>query len=62
MAEFVHSMTAPASAVRPLSAREYSLLEQSREDFKAGRTVTMDEFMASTDAMFARYRAAKPPT
>ena len=46
--------------VRPLSERERGLLEQSKADFAAGDTLTLDEFMARTDALFARHRATEP--
>ncbi len=59
VAEFVQALS--GRRMRPLSEREKALLEQSREDFKAGRTLSMEEFMAQTDAMFARHRAAKRP-
>lgn len=57
VAAFVRSLT--AAPVRPLSPREQNLLAQSRADFEAGRTLTMDEFMASTDAMLSRHRQQK---
>ena len=57
-AAYVRSLTA-SSPVHPLSPRERSLLDQAREDFKAGRTSTMEEVTARTDAMFARYRIEK---
>lgn len=59
VAEFVRSLDEPRP-VRPLSERERSLLEQSRADFKAGRTYTMEESRARTDAMLAKYRTPKP--
>ena len=65
VADFVQSLVQPVTAsppLRPLSAREHSLLEQAKEDFKAGRTYTLEESKARTDALFARYRAAKPTT
>ena len=43
---------------RPLSDREKALLEQSKADFAAGRTVTLEESRARSDALFARHRAA----
>lgn len=43
---------------RPLSEREKGLLEQSKADFAAGRTVTLEELRARSDALFARHRVA----
>ena len=45
--------------IRPLSKRERGLLEQSRRDFENGDTLTLDEFMARTDALIARHRKTK---
>ena len=58
VAEFVQSLS-EARPVRPLSERERGLLEQSRRDFAEGRTHTMEEFMARTDALIARHRKTK---
>ena len=57
VADFVEAVTA-GPRLRELSARERQLLEQAKEDFKEGRTLTMDDFMARTDAVLARHRAA----
>jgi hypothetical protein len=63
VAEIVSEMdTAPATPIRALSAREQSLLVQSKADFTAGRTVTLDESRARTDALFARFAAAQSKT
>lgn len=59
IADFVQSMTPPLQ-VRPLSERERGLLEQSGRDFENGDTLTMEESIARTDALFARHRAAEP--
>ncbi len=61
VADFVQSMTGPVQ-VRSLSDRELALLEQAKEDFRLGRTDTLEDFKARTDAMLARHRAAKPTT
>ena len=47
---------------RPLSDREKSLLDQSRDDFAAGRTMTMDQLIDDLDKELGplgvpRYRA-----
>ncbi len=55
VAEFLRSISG-LRPLRQLSDRERGLLEQSRRDFAEGRTHTMDEFMARTDALLARHR------
>ena len=45
--------------IRALTARELALVEQSKADFAAGRTVSLDECMANVDAELARRRAAR---
>ena len=57
-AEYVRSLS-EAKPLRALSERERGLLEQSRRDFEAGRTYTIEEFMARTDDLLARHRKAK---
>lgn len=60
VAEFVHDLDAPsAQPVRALSERELGLLAQSKADFAAGRTVTLEEIRADTDALFAEFEAAQ---
>jgi hypothetical protein len=47
---------------RPLTTRELELVEQSKEDFRLGRTRTLSESMAHVDAELEhrrRMRAAK---
>lgn len=39
------------ATVRPLTARELALIEQSKEDFAAGRTYSVDEVRAHSDAI-----------
>lgn len=46
-------------AVRQLTARELALLEQSKADFAAGRTLTVAEARARTDAHLAARRALR---
>lgn len=43
----------PAPTLRALSEREKSLLEKSREDFRAGRTYTLEEVIEYTNAQLA---------
>jgi hypothetical protein len=60
VAEIVAEMDAPtAKPFRALSNREAALLEQSKADFAEGRTVTLEESRARTDALFARFEAAQ---
>jgi hypothetical protein len=49
-------------ALRPLTARELALLDQSKADFKEGRTLSLDEARARTDAYLAERRALRPQT
>jgi len=62
LAEIVHEMAAGAGGLtRELSPAELELLEQSKEDFKAGRTYSLDEMDAYLDeaaAQRARRRSA----
>jgi hypothetical protein len=41
---------------RELTDEELALIEQSREDFRQGGTLTLDEAMARTDAFLAERR------
>ena len=43
--------------VRPLTARELALLEQSKADFAAGRTYSVDDVRAHSDALIRSLRA-----
>lgn len=45
--------------IRALTPSELDLIEQSKADFAAGRTVGLDECMANVDAELARRRAAR---
>lgn len=45
--------------IRALTPRELELVAQSKADFAAGRTVSLDECMANVDAELARRRAAR---
>ena len=51
LAEIAQGMD--TASLRPLSDREKSLLEQSREDFKNGRTYSHDEVIDYVDARLA---------
>lgn len=45
--------------IRSLTPREFALVAQSKADFAAARTVSLDECMANVDAELARRRAAR---
>ena len=58
LVEVTTSMTQPTSVFK-LTNAERLAVERSREDFKAGRTFTLDEAEARTDAFLAARRAAR---
>lgn len=63
VARIVASMDGPlAKPIRALSEREAALLAQSKADFAAGRTVTLEQSRARTDALFAQFEAAQSKT
>ena len=45
--------------IRPLTARELALVEQSKADFAAGRTSSLEESMTYVSAELARRRATR---
>ena len=49
VAAMIDGLGIDATAVRPLTAREVALLEQSKEDFAAGRTYSVDGVSAPSD-------------
>ena len=59
LASFVQSMPTETDSVRALSARERVLLEQSKADFAAGRTLTHDELVAKLDEDLAKLGVPK---
>ena len=61
VAEIVDDIAADTGAVRELTARELTLLEQSKADFAAGRTYSVDEIRAHSDD-FIRTLRSKHPT
>jgi hypothetical protein len=46
--------SAPEFELRPLSAKELALIEQSKEDFQLGRTFSGDEARAIIDERLAK--------
>jgi hypothetical protein len=57
VADMIEAMSVPDATRRSLSDRETKLLIAACADFANGRTVTIDESRARTDALFARYEA-----
>ena len=45
---------------RELTARELALIEQSKEDFRQGRTYSADEYRAEIDTFMASLHAKYP--
>lgn len=56
VADFVEDVAASNDLPRPLTERELALIEQSKTDFRAGRTLSIDEARAYIDAGLARRR------
>jgi hypothetical protein len=52
------SWTLPSNGF-PLTEADHNAIERSHADFKAGRTLTLDEAEARTDAFLARRRAER---
>ena len=56
VAAIVDDIAADGDLPRALTARELALIEQSKEDFKAGRTYTVAESRAYIDEALTRRR------
>ena len=56
VAGLMRSMRGEAMA-RAMTADERARLDEAREDFRHGRTVSLEDCIARTDALFARYAA-----
>ena len=54
VADIVQSMADESVLPREMTARELALIEQSKEDFKTGRTYTLDEMDTYLDAAAAK--------
>ncbi len=61
LAEMAQSLAKPF-VLRKLTGEELRLIEQSKEDFKAGRTLTADEYKREMDAFRAELYAKYPNT
>ena len=53
IADIVQSIEAADELPRELTPDELALIEQSKDDFKSGRTYTLDQARAMTDAFLA---------
>jgi hypothetical protein len=62
VAEIVQSMEAADELPRELTAHERALLGQAKEDFKAGRSFSLDEARALTDQFLAKRGVAPSRT
>lgn len=62
VAEMVDEIAADSSTVRDLTPRELALLDQSKADFAAGRTYSIDEVRAHTDDLIRTLRTKHPTT
>ena len=61
VADAVVGMDEQASSLpRPLTARELDLIEQSKDDFRAGRTYSIAEARAESNAFIASLRQKYP--
>ena len=59
VADMVGAMATESVLPRELTAEELALIEQSKEDFRQGRTYSLDEARAATDVFLATIGA--PP-
>ncbi len=57
LAEMARALAEPQPVLRKLTAEELALIEQSKEDFRLGRTLTMEEARAGTDAFLKQLEA-----
>ena len=60
VADIVDDIAADGDLPRALTARELALIEQSKEDFKAGRVVSQEEYRAEMDAFLLQRRSKYP--
>ena len=62
VAGIVKSMGMDGGLPRTLTARELALIEQSKEDFRAERTLGPEEYRAETERFMAELCAKYPET
>ena len=60
VADIVQDMDTASTLPRKLTARELELIEHSKADFREGRTYSIDEARARTDASLQSLRAKYP--
>ena len=60
VAGIVQDLASLGDGIRELTPRELALIDQSKEDFKAGRTHSLDEARAHSDAFLKTLRAKYP--
>jgi hypothetical protein len=60
VASIVEDIAADGDLPRALTARELALIQQSKEDFKAGRVVSQEEYRAEMDAFLSQRRSKLP--
>ena len=60
--DLIQDIAADAAPVRSLTVRELQLLEQSKADFAAGRTYSIDEVRAHSDDFIRSLRTKYPTT
>jgi hypothetical protein len=61
LADYIETLTSSDELPRALTALETALIEQSKEDFRTGRTYSLDEMDAYLDAAAARRASARQP-
>lgn len=60
VADIVQEIEAASRVPRALSTRERALIEQSKDDFREGRTYSLDEARERSDAFIETLRAKYP--
>ena len=60
VADIVQDMDTASTLPRKLTARELEMIEQSKADFREGRTNSLDEARARSDAFLQSLRAKYP--
>ena len=60
VADIVQDLDTASTLPRKLTARELEMIEQSKADFREGRTYSLDEARARSDAFLQSLRAKYP--
>ena len=60
VADIVQDLDTASTLPRKLTARELEMIEQSKADFREGRTYSIDEARARSDAFLQSLRAKYP--